>query len=108
MFLLLIIFRSHSPLSPKPRNMGTKTVTEEGEITPAKELERLVKEVCFCSNCLSYFNVQELTITARRWVKTRKSLKNDNSLFIQLIYLMMDAIVLFKLRLLYIGFYKNL
>ena len=27
--------------------MGAKTVTEEGEITPAKELERLVKEVCF-------------------------------------------------------------
>ncbi|CAH0722478.1 unnamed protein product, partial [Brenthis ino] len=39
--------RSHSPLSPKPRNMGAKTVTEEGEITPAKELERLVKEVTF-------------------------------------------------------------
>ncbi|XP_045760965.1 guanine nucleotide-releasing factor 2 isoform X3 [Maniola jurtina] len=40
--------RSHSPLSPKPRNMGVKTVTaEEGEITPAKELERLVKEVTF-------------------------------------------------------------
>ncbi|XP_050358736.1 guanine nucleotide-releasing factor 2 isoform X3 [Nymphalis io] len=40
--------RSHSPLSPKPRNMGAKSVTaEEGEITPAKELERLVKEVTF-------------------------------------------------------------
>ncbi|XP_052737237.1 guanine nucleotide-releasing factor 2 isoform X2 [Bicyclus anynana] len=40
--------RSHSPLSPKPRNMGAKTVmAEEGEITPAKELERLVKEVTF-------------------------------------------------------------
>ncbi|XP_053600866.1 guanine nucleotide-releasing factor 2 isoform X3 [Plodia interpunctella] len=38
--------RSHSPLSPKLRNMGAKSVTaEEGEITPAKELERLVKEV---------------------------------------------------------------
>ncbi|XP_026324252.1 guanine nucleotide-releasing factor 2 isoform X11 [Hyposmocoma kahamanoa] len=40
--------RSHSPLSPKLRNMGTKPVTvEEGEVTPAKELERLVKEVTF-------------------------------------------------------------
>ncbi|KAM3966794.1 LOW QUALITY PROTEIN: C3G guanyl-nucleotide exchange factor [Aphomia sociella] len=40
--------RSHSPLSPKLRNMGTKSVTaEEGEVTPAKELERLVKEVTF-------------------------------------------------------------
>ncbi|CAG9783085.1 unnamed protein product [Diatraea saccharalis] len=40
--------RSHSPLSPKFRNMGTKSVTtEEGEVTPAKELERLVKEVTF-------------------------------------------------------------
>ncbi|KAJ0181119.1 hypothetical protein K1T71_003204 [Dendrolimus kikuchii] len=40
--------RSHSPLSPKLRNMGTKpTTVEEGEITPAKELERLVKEVTF-------------------------------------------------------------
>ncbi|KAL4706822.1 hypothetical protein ACJJTC_010056 [Scirpophaga incertulas] len=40
--------RSHSPLSPKLRNMGGKsTTTEEGEITPAKELERLVKEVTF-------------------------------------------------------------
>ncbi|XP_060809901.1 guanine nucleotide-releasing factor 2 isoform X4 [Amyelois transitella] len=38
--------RSHSPLSPKLRNMGAKSVTaEEGEVTPAKELERLVKEV---------------------------------------------------------------
>ncbi|XP_026764340.1 guanine nucleotide-releasing factor 2 isoform X3 [Galleria mellonella] len=40
--------RSHSPHSPKLRNMGTKPVTaEEGEVTPAKELERLVKEVTF-------------------------------------------------------------
>ncbi|XP_013166904.1 PREDICTED: guanine nucleotide-releasing factor 2 isoform X3 [Papilio xuthus] len=41
--------RSHSPLSPKLRNMGPKTVAtvEEGEVTPAKELERLVKEVTF-------------------------------------------------------------
>ncbi|KAL0895820.1 hypothetical protein ABMA27_011852 [Loxostege sticticalis] len=40
--------RSHSPLSPKLRNMGAKSVTaEEGEVTPAKELERLVKEVTF-------------------------------------------------------------
>ncbi|XP_061382980.1 guanine nucleotide-releasing factor 2 isoform X1 [Danaus plexippus] len=38
--------RSHSPLSPKPRNMGAK-VADESEITPAKELERLVKEVTF-------------------------------------------------------------
>ncbi|XP_073942727.1 C3G guanyl-nucleotide exchange factor isoform X11 [Choristoneura fumiferana] len=40
--------RSHSPLSPKIRNMAAKTSTsEEGEVTPAKELERLVKEVTF-------------------------------------------------------------
>ncbi|XP_068628338.1 guanine nucleotide-releasing factor 2 isoform X3 [Battus philenor] len=41
--------RSHSPLSPKLRNMGPKSVAtvEEGEVTPAKELERLVKEVTF-------------------------------------------------------------
>ncbi|CAH0699128.1 unnamed protein product [Spodoptera exigua] len=40
--------RSHSPLSPKIRNMTNKLNTaEEGEITPAKELERLVKEVTF-------------------------------------------------------------
>ncbi|XP_028025511.1 guanine nucleotide-releasing factor 2 isoform X12 [Bombyx mandarina] len=40
--------RSHSPLSPKLRNMGAKSNTaEEGEVTPAKELERLVKEVTF-------------------------------------------------------------
>ncbi|XP_028164535.1 guanine nucleotide-releasing factor 2 isoform X5 [Ostrinia furnacalis] len=40
--------RSHSPLSPKLRNMGAKSAAaEEGEVTPAKELERLVKEVTF-------------------------------------------------------------
>lgn len=39
--------RSHSPLSPKIRNMATKPTAEEGEVTPAKELERLVKEVTF-------------------------------------------------------------
>ncbi|XP_045502037.1 guanine nucleotide-releasing factor 2 isoform X3 [Colias croceus] len=40
--------RSHSPLSPKLRNMGTKSNTpEDNETTPAKELERLVKEVRF-------------------------------------------------------------
>ncbi|XP_049887610.1 guanine nucleotide-releasing factor 2 isoform X5 [Pectinophora gossypiella] len=40
--------RSHSPLSPRLRNMGTRSATaEEGEVTPAKELERLVKEVTF-------------------------------------------------------------
>ncbi|KAG6447630.1 hypothetical protein O3G_MSEX005037 [Manduca sexta] len=40
--------RSHSPLSPKLRNMGAKpNLNEEGEVTPAKELERLVKEVTF-------------------------------------------------------------
>ncbi|XP_050665290.1 guanine nucleotide-releasing factor 2 isoform X3 [Leptidea sinapis] len=40
--------RSHSPLSPKLRNMGAKTnAAEDNETTPAKELERLVKEVRF-------------------------------------------------------------
>ncbi|GBP12086.1 Guanine nucleotide-releasing factor 2 [Eumeta japonica] len=40
--------RSHSPLSPKIRNMGAKPVAaEDGEVTPAKELEQLVKEVTF-------------------------------------------------------------
>ncbi|XP_072936173.1 guanine nucleotide-releasing factor 2 isoform X5 [Epargyreus clarus] len=40
--------RSHSPLSPKLRNMGSKPANaDEGEVTPAKELERLVKEVTF-------------------------------------------------------------
>ncbi|XP_063373066.1 guanine nucleotide-releasing factor 2 isoform X1 [Cydia amplana] len=40
--------RSHSPLSPKIRNMASKASTaEEGELTPAKELEGLVKEVTF-------------------------------------------------------------
>ncbi|CAH0600593.1 unnamed protein product [Chrysodeixis includens] len=40
--------RSHSPLSPKIRNMATKPSTaEDGVVTPAKELERLVKEVTF-------------------------------------------------------------
>ncbi|XP_047034207.1 guanine nucleotide-releasing factor 2 isoform X4 [Helicoverpa zea] len=42
------ISRSHSPLSPKIRNMANKMNTaEDGEVTPAKELERLVKEVTF-------------------------------------------------------------
>ncbi|XP_026725938.1 guanine nucleotide-releasing factor 2 isoform X4 [Trichoplusia ni] len=42
------ISRSHSPLSPKIRNMATKPSTaEDGVVTPAKELERLVKEVTF-------------------------------------------------------------
>ncbi|CAB3237158.1 unnamed protein product [Arctia plantaginis] len=41
------VSRSHSPLSPKIRNMATKPTAEEGEVTPAKELERLVKEVTF-------------------------------------------------------------
>lgn len=44
--LILFYSRSHSPLSPKIRNMATKPNTaEDGEVTPAKELERLVKEV---------------------------------------------------------------
>ncbi|XP_075986233.1 C3G guanyl-nucleotide exchange factor isoform X3 [Anticarsia gemmatalis] len=41
------ISRSHSPLSPKIRNMASKPTAEEGEVTPAKQLERLVKEVTF-------------------------------------------------------------
>ncbi|KAG7304161.1 hypothetical protein JYU34_011096 [Plutella xylostella] len=39
--------RSHSPLSPKLRNMGHKAAADDGELTPAKELERLVKDVTF-------------------------------------------------------------
>ncbi|XP_022115832.2 guanine nucleotide-releasing factor 2 isoform X2 [Pieris rapae] len=39
--------RSHSPLSPKLRNMGKANTPQDNETTPAKELERLVKEVRF-------------------------------------------------------------
>ncbi|CAK1548297.1 unnamed protein product [Leptosia nina] len=39
--------RSHSPLSPKLRSMGKANAPQDNETTPAKELERLVKEVRF-------------------------------------------------------------
>lgn len=40
--------RSHSPLSPKLRMMGTKSITnEEEEVTPSKKLDQLVKQVTY-------------------------------------------------------------
>lgn len=44
-YIIILYFRSHSPLSPKLRNMGKANAPQDNEATPAKELERLVKEV---------------------------------------------------------------